>query len=714
MAKRYGPVIGSVRDLPQAKMYARTNAMRYALRLAEVIRVDYENMVCDLAYIQGDSPNAEEVPISAAYWSRRSFLGAMPEEGAVAVVGYSASHQNRHTRPFILAFLPNGFKTALGFEPFGVAPRNDSDLTLPEDQVVTELEGFYGPTRYKMRKIYPGDILAMSRKGSELILDDSVRLYNRSGGEILLRDADGAHIQTSMESYLTSAAGRSSFGRVVRNGLNVPSDFLNPDGTFPEDHPLFEDLVNAGIIFEDGSLVSDVNTLPYQMMPDGRRHTLITENLRDPNLLGTRAFTESRTEIQEFADGLHPFNPAHGFDPDQVGPGDSYAPFITTVKGTVVGNDPYTSEGRRLYGQLLKPTLFSAPDSIQGFPTLEAVSNDVEETEKSLVAAFLYRMRRPDGLGDLFVSHDKEGHVFLSIPASTAKKSNLGSGRSLEADLKGSAKLVLGANSKDNESLNLHAGGGFKWNLGTLARTKRSLDLTARGGIHIEALASDVNGDAAVMRLTGNFQVAVEGGIGILASNGDHLEETTGKREIKAEALALQVGQGDYNTNVLSDQNTNVQGSQNTTLGEGRDTTIVSGGENTNILLGNSNLTFSAPAQRLIEFQSAGTHEIRANGALNVRRQATGSATYNFQAPTGSYSVQLGAGSVSLSAGAGSVNITPGAVRLAAPSISLTGSVALGTQAAPNAVIGGVPGPSPHTDYVTGLPLTGNPIVRTL
>lgn len=711
--KRFGPVIGQAKDLPGARMGSRTNDIRYALRLAEVIRVDYERMTCDLAYIQGETPNAEEVPITSAYWSRRGFLGAMPEPGAVAILGFTNSHQNRHTRPLILGFIPNGVKTALNFDPLGPIPRDAEGLNLPQDKIVQELDGFYGPTRYKMRKIYPGDILAMSRQGAEMLLNSSVELYDRSGMELLLRGDDGALVTTALDQIGATAAGRAMFGRIVRNALNVPSDFL-VNGAFPTDSPLFDDLVEAGIIFDDGTLVPDINGLPSIILPNGQRHSVVTRNGVDFNDARSEAFTERRLELYETSDGLMPSNPAYGFDPDYIGPDPLPAPFITSVDGTLVGNDAYSAQGRTLYGRLLRPALFSTPNDAVGVPRLEAVENTTEGTEQNLAAAKLYRMRRPDGLGELFYSHDKEGHVFFSVPASTSKSSNLGAGRSVEGELKGSAKLVLGGNRRDNESLDLRTQGGLTWNLGTLNRTKRSLDVQAAGGLNFEVRQSDANGDGARFVITGNYQLAVDGGIGVIAANGDHLEETSGKREIKAESMAVQVGSGDYNENVLSNKNVTIQGELTSSYGEGTTTTIVSGGESTDILFGNSTLTFAAPAQRNIVFQSAGTHSITAVGALNIERSAMGTGTYSFQAPTGSYSVNLGAGSISLNAGAGNVNISPGAVRLAAPAISLTGSVALGTAQAPNAVVGGVPGPSPHIDFVTGLPLTGNPIVRTL
>lgn len=709
---RYGPPSNLGSKPASSKMMGRNNDLRFSLRLAEIIRVDYEQMLCDLEYIQGESPAAEEVPISAAYWSKRGFLGAMPEVGSIAIVGFTASHQDRATRPLILSFLPNGFKTALRFDPFGAAPRNSEELEVPTEVAQTELKGIYGVDRRKMRKIYPGTVYGMSDKGSELILDSGVRLFDRSGSEFMLRDADSAGILTVNDLYTTTAAGRSRTGRVVRDGLNVPSDFLI-DGKFPLDHPLFDELADAGIIFDDGSLVSDVNGLPSVTLPDGRKTTVITENLEDPNDITSRAFTEQRTEIQEFSDGLLPFSDAHGFDADVLSPEAHYHPFIERVSGTVVGNDPYTSQGRTLYGQLLKPVLFNEPSSTAARPRMEPIENSESETEKSLAAASLYRMRRPDGLGELFLAHDKEGHVFLSIPASTSKKSNLGAGRSVEADIKGSTKLVMGADKNDNVSMDLTTSGGLKWTLGSVSSSKRSLDLRTGGGVALDVRGSDINGDAVKMTTSGNVAMAVEGTYGI-AATGDHLEEISGKKDVAAESVSMKVGTGNYTLNVLSDHDTNVQGERTATLGEGDNRTILTGGENTKIVEGDSDLTMVAPASRNVTFAAAGTHKIQAGGALTVTRQAGLSGDYTFRATTGSYSVTLGGGSISLTAGAGNVNISPAGVTITGPQISLNGTVGLGTATAPNAVIGGVPGPSPHLDYVTGIPLKGNPQVRTM
>lgn len=707
LPKRYGPVIGNATDIPSAKMAGRTNGMRYALRMAEIIRIDYEKMVCDLAYIQGETPNAEEVPITSAYWSPRSFLGGMPEEGSVVIVGFAASHQNRHTKPFILTYLPGSVQTSKNFDPIGAIPRDADGLDLPQDKIVQELSGYYGPTRHKFRKIYPGDIMGMSRQGSELILDSGIRMYDPQGSEFCIENAQ--FISACMDSLGVNAAGRSSMGRVIRNALSVPTDFLL-NGKYPSESPLFESMLEAGLIFEDGSLVPDVNAGHSIVLPDGRRQKIITRNGVHPNDQGSRSYTERRFELSEYSDGRIPSNPIHGHDVDAQGELASFTPFITSVSGTLVGNSPWSTQGRALYGKLLRPTLFDQASASQGSAGLEIANTEVDE---SLVAAKYYSMRRPDGQGELFYAHDKEGHIFFSVPASSSKDAKLGAGRSVEGEFKGSAKLVLGANKRDNESLDLHAEGGFLWVLGALRRSGKSLDMTARGGFSVEVLNPDLNGDAARLVLRGNSQTSVDGNVS-LASTGDHLEEALGLREITAEAYSLQVGIGDYNETVTSNKNVTLLGKKTESLGEGEERTILTGGSETSILQGNSTVSFGAPSSRSISFLSSGTHSITSSGALTLDRRASVSATYNFQAPSGSYSVALATGNIALSSGGSRMDISPDALRVTAANISLTGSVSLGSATATNSVVGGIPGPSPHLDYITGLPLTGNPLVRTL
>lgn len=711
MAERFGPPLPLQQKPLRTKMVGHKGPLRFALRMGEVQRVDYERMVCDIAWLQGSSPAAREVPITGPYWSKRGFLGAMPDVGAIAVCGFSASHEDQGVKPFILTFLPNGYMTGMNFDVFGVAERNAQELNVPVADVQKELDGIYGPTRHRFRKIYPGDIYASSDKGSELILDHDVRLLSAQGSEVWLRAEDQAWIVTALDAYTTTAATRHRSGRVVRGALTPPPALLGPQGPLAPGSLLFENLVDAGVLYADGTPTPTPFDKGLAPLASGHGLAVVTHGGQDPLGPTTRALTEDRLEIQEFSDQNLPFPDHYGFDADQIGDVSHWTPFIERVYGTVVGNDPYSVSGRSGYGRPQKPVIFADAHATSAQPGLQDAGG-----ERALEGAFLYRMRRPDGLGDLFVSHDKEGHVFLSIPASTSQSSNLGAGRSVEADIKGGIKAVIGANQNDNASVDTYAKGGVKWTLGALANG-RSLDVLAKGGLHFRVDGKDAAGYGWRAAIAGDVGVAVDGNQGVSVS-GELIETVGTKRKMSADSIEVSVGLGDLNETVLSDYNRTVTGAESKRIGAGRTATIVAprGGtdaDSLTILAGSRQTAFGAPASDRIQFATAGTVSVAASAALGASWQSGGAGTFAFTAPAGSYAVRMGAGTVSLQGAV--VDVTAAAtVTVAAPSIHLTGSVGLGKGAsAALAVVGGLPGPSPYIDPLTGTPLTGNPLVRT-
>lgn len=721
MTKRYGPPLPMGQKPLKSKMVGHKGPLRFSLRLGELKRVDYESMICDIAWLQGRYPPSLDVPLTAPYWSSRGFFGVMPEVGALVVCGFSAVHEDQGVRPYILTYLPNGYKTALGYQPFGVAERDAGELNAPLEDIQKELEGQYGPTRFKMRKLYPGDVYASSPLGAEILATRDVRLLDATGGEIWLRGDDSSFTLNTLDQYTTTSAARRRSGRITRSALTIPADVTIGDGErIPPDTDLFEYLIDAGIIFEDGSLTPDVNALPYLTLESGERLALVSENLKDPAASQSQIYTEDRLEIQEFTKQMLQHPDHYGFDADVIGAEPNWSPFLEQVRGTLVGNDPYTLKGRSQYGRLLRPSVFKTPTATTGTPELVVVDNDTESTEKSLVGAYMHRMVRPDGQGELMIAHDKEGHVFLSIPASSSKPSNLGGGRSVEADLKGSLKMVLGANTNDNQSLDLFAQGGLLWSLGTLASSRRSLDLTTEGGIKLKVLRGDVNGYALQGELVGDVGLANEGSIGI-TTTGDFIEEVQATKEVNAETLSQNVGTGGMTTTVLGDRQANITGSEQLKISQGRDVTITSPSptsphaDRLEILAGTRLQTFAAPTTDTIRYTSAATRQIQATGALNATWSAGGAGVYSFTSASGSFTVNVGAGAISLNAG-GAVSINSGAnISLTASSIALTGTVGLGIGlSAPFAVVGGVAGPSPSIDPLTGIPATGNPLVRTV
>lgn len=721
LPKKYGPPREPGEKTANQKATGRNNELRWSLRIGEITRVDYEYMHCDITFLSGSRPPALEVPISSAYWSKRGFLGAMPEKGSLVVCGFMDVHQGEATHPLILSFLPNGSKTALRYHPLsGTGERDAEEVDLPDEATFNELDDIYDVDRHKMRKLYPGDIFGMSDQGSEILLNRNVRLFSKSGSEFQLRSEDSAALLTSQDYYRTTAASRKRSGKVVRNGLNLPSDSIE-DGKISEDYPLFDDLVENGLIFEDGTLVDDVNSLPFSRLSSGERHSVITQNRTNPDNFQSQAFVEERTEIQEFSDQRTPQGVELGFDSDRIVGEDHFNPFIESVTGTVIGNDPLTSKGRSRYGELLRPSIFKSPEDTDGEPEMEVVPNNASEQEKNLVAANLYRMQRPDGLGELFFSHDKEGHVFFSIPASTSKASNLGAGRSIEGDIRGSTKLTMGSNRSDGESMDVDADGGFKWNLGTVNSSNRSLELRAEGGLSFDVRGSDIDGSAFNGKFTGNYGVSITGNKGESIS-GKYVQEVGGKKDVSASSLTHSVGEGGMDRTITDDKNENVTGHVSEQIGKGHETTITkpdqgdTNARKLDIKRGDRTVSFLAPAEDKIEFTSSGTITREATASLDYTMETQGAGNFTTEANTGSYSVKLSTGSISLTSSGGTVDITAGVtVSIESANINLTGTVGLGAGSnSPHAVIGGNAGPSPHLDYIVGIPLLGNPQVKTV
>jgi hypothetical protein len=636
------PIHGSNR--PIVDRGTGRGAQRFALRLARIVRVDYERYVCDVEYIEGSAQFAREIPLTSAYWSPRGFLGAVPTEGCLVVLGFNASNHHSAVRPFILAFLGNGIRTGLNFAPFGgSAQRNDpslADATL--DELTRDLEGLYGPTRHKLRKLTPGDIYGTSDKGAELLLDENAFMSDRSDQSITL---DGIKeelrvIFNSLEHYGAGIYSRS--GKIERSELSLPPDLV-PENRVPQDDPRFGGLLSRGLITEAGEKTPLTLAQPVpRALKDNSAQIYIQEPPvlnQEPEDIFLPYLTEARKEIDLYS----PFG-----TPDPVSRANrEQEPFIEVVHGTVVGNNPSSLEGQRLYGKILKPVIFNSPYDTNGQPRLEAIDNNpYSENDYSGSASFLYRMRRPDNQGELFVAHDREGHVFLSIPASGSKSNNLGAGRSLEADLKGSAKITLGASKTDRTSLSLDAQGGVRMTAGPASPTGRAIDLTARGGVFIQATGTDAQGISYSLNTVGDVSNNISGALYEEVS-GKVFRSSAGDMTASAEKLIFSSGGGGEDHTSTGAQRNIIALAQDNQIGKGRNTVIAaplnssSVAESLQITLGDRETSFIAPSSDTISFASTGEHTIEAAASLDVTVQSGGAMTYSIQAPTGTFGVSL-------------------------------------------------------------------------
>ena len=610
---------------------------RFALRMAEVIRVDYERMICDIQYLEGGQPFAREVQISAAYWSARGFLGAMPGQGAIAIVGQYAAQGHHVTLPLILAFLPNGFRTALRYDPIGVAERDNEDvIKASKELTTTALEGLYGPLRHKLRKMYPGDIYGASDSGGEILLSRGVFLQDRSGQAIRFDPDQGIVRTRSWGREDVCAWGRARAGKIVRSGLVMPVGIPNP--VLLED-ALYAALLEQGMIFDTGVWTPDIDKVPVKYLADGTKQGVITENNASPTDPTAKYFVESRKEIYLYENNSLPFE---GIEPILE---ELPKIFIEHVLGTVVGNDLTTLEGRRQYGQILRPRIFTSSTSRTGNPGLDGIS-DPNQDDLNMSAAYLYRMRRPDELGELFLAHDREGHVFLSIPASKSGIGNMGSGRSIEADIRGSVKAVIGANANNRASIELDTTGGIAANVGTFSTSQRSLDAFFEGGIQIVTRGADANGVALNVRVRGDVVIRPQGST-YFESSGDFILNAAGIGNIGAQGLNLTIGTTGRAASIQGNDIETITGRAEAVINGGRTTTInnpLSGStisEELTITLGDRHTSFRGPSEDTIDFSTVGTRKIVAAGALTYEVEAGGVGAFTFKAPTGTFNATV-------------------------------------------------------------------------
>jgi len=227
----------------------------WGLGTARVININYVEMFVTLRTLTGTSQTFDRVPVPMTFpgAGSRHFFGAMPEIGDMCVVGWMPpeSMTPDSTRvPVILAWVLPGtwpgqnWVTANDFDP------DEYDINNPKDQHA--LRGIYSQTRHKLRHIQPGNIVASSSQGSDLVLDEGVTLANRRGNEIRLRDQDQALVTRSLQQFNAMAGARVYAGMVQRDARLLPamcvSDGFEWDGA---------NQALAGMALSDSQLLVD-------------------------------------------------------------------------------------------------------------------------------------------------------------------------------------------------------------------------------------------------------------------------------------------------------------------------------------------------------------------------------------------------------------------------------------------------------------------------
>ena len=695
-------------------------AAPYGLKLGIITRVDEHEMKCDVKILTGVGDRFE-IDLTQGMAGPRSFWGGVPEVNSMVIIGYRRRHKQVH-EAVILGYIPVGSRSGLRFDPVAA----DDPRSIPASDRAAFAKLFGPQVRFKRLPLKPGDVGGMSASGSEFALSKDVRMCNRAGDFFELRDADRSLVAQSLHRVESEAGVFRTSGPVRRGGFYLPNDIFQADGRTPrtEDQRYFggdviQRFTNSGLILDT---FNDPTVFPSTTYSNGRQvhypSTSNGENFEGPNGAGAEPFTEWRMEMAHTTDMVQEVREEiDGFQMNRQ------PLFIEYAMGTIVGNDTSSSTGLQQYGQLLRPKLFddfesTGPGTFAMEPIARLATDDLETY--TTAGAYLFRINPPavppgrNTNNSVFAAAiSKQGKLFVNIPGSSVEKySSSTKNVSAEINMEGALKMRLGASKPNNVALHLTLEGGAVFDFrggasgaGLQFRTHSSYVLECRG-------VPDVNDVAYSEDITGNKESATSGD-NIQNVGGAKATTVNGGYAIMADRLsingqsgmAVNAGQWDSLISGKSQYQYALQVLETIVLG-GKVSTILAGGLTENLL--------------------AGARTINVVGGAMTTNVAAGA--YTVSVGTGAIALSTGAGAASLSAGAGAVAITSGlamtltaglAINLTAPAAIVLNSlqVLVGAPVAPLGVCRGgpiMPPGSPSLDWITGLPLQGAALFRSV
>jgi len=630
----------------------------WSMGICRVVHVNYEEMLITLRTTTGTSDEFTRVPVPLTMpgMGSRHFLGAMPEVGDLCVCGWmsQATMTNSDRPPARIPVIVNWLSRGpwLGHDWMVEQPFEADETDFGSSRKRLLLEGVFQRTRHKRKHLQPGNILASSSQGSDLMLDESVTLANRRGNEIRLRDQDQALVTRSLQQFHAMAGARIYAGMVQRDatllartmvsdgllwdgatqldddgkpffgarlgtvadnplynsGLpedtDFPNNYLTPARILSRRRPSDQDneqqppifqldarldpyvFLNNGLFIDQNGFITASTGVPFDggTTYGGKRMfrtALLSNNypnLRDATTSRAPTFTEYRIEVAHTSDGLLPVTEqTDGFDADRLpeqfpkaGTDQSTtnvspnSPYITFALGTVVGNDPYTPDGLKVYGVPLTPSM-GTPSR----PTPAMVSALNPPVAIGEQAATLFRLSPigPNAGPDTFWSVKKNGQLRANIGGPAV-------GNSIDFATTGSVVGKVGGD----------------------------LSLLVSKAINLEASGGDPASNAA---LNLNFPT---GTVSIYAGGS-----ATGAAASVNDSVDLQGGSADLATMKLGGKNVEMAGDSIARVQGGDLAAINSGGAVT--VFGSQSVSIVA-GQKLS--QAAETHEISVNGKMTV------------------------------------------------------------------------------------------------
>ena len=460
---------------------------QYALAIATVLSIDYEKLEVSLITGTGEPFARIPIPISFPGAGHRHFLGALPEPGDACVIGWGMQESGRTRVPWILSWIVPG--TTAGYDWLPTQPYSpDESGTSPK--LAHAMEGTLDRIRHKLRHMEPGNVVASSSQGADVVLNESVFLANRRGNELQLRDQDQAIIFRSLQQFHAGAGFRIYSGMVQRDATFLPTQMfadsidwdsaqqrdgegvpITTSGMPSSDYSL-NALTPAAIFQRDGDGTPDLDLIipaglnPYEFLPAGMFidqegnaqpvfeadaiyggkaiYRLSSSGTNATVDTGSETFTEYRIEVSHTTDGTLPVTEqTDGFDanrlpegnPDDPAPLDDSidTPFIDFVLGTVAGNDPYSEKGRTTYGIPLRPVIFDGDDRSPAL--VSGIGSDMGSH-----SATLLQVKPPLVAGSpSFWSVTKDGRLLASLE---------GTGSSWSTEASFGAGLRIGAGTE--------------------------------------------------------------------------------------------------------------------------------------------------------------------------------------------------------------------------------------------------------------------------
>ena len=736
---------------PKQASNAGREAFAY-LHAGHIVHVDTETMVCS---IRMDSMQSErhDVPLNAPGGAGpRSWAGCVPETGSKVLIGWKKYDTGaRAFSPYIVAFLTGGTFMAREYEPFASIPPADAKAALELHPELADDPRFnMGVTRLKARKGYPGDFVASSSGGADLIMDRDVLVTNRAGNELRLRDSDQTVVLQTLNEFTSNSAGYYKRGLIKRNAFNLLPDLypivdakvaiiepevfttVAPGVVNVTGSPAYDLLVDNGdngpgfglikkdgaANFEEGVSPSGSAGLVDPVYPpittaDGQRISYVVHGEHGFSFADTAfAYVEDRTELRHISDGVMAVTEeGDGFQIDPPFPA-----YIEDVMGTVVGNDFHSDAGRPLYRRVLGMKIFSSPAQkvpSDGpiFEALDTVTRLGVMDALGLARLFRINCPQPNSSNQFAFGITKEGRVMCHVPSTRFGEPDE-KGKSVDLSVQGLVKAVFGGDENSgNLSLDFRAMGGLnievgRFNGGPYAGS--SIVLNLQGGIKRIVNGDPASGVAEDTTYNGSGS-EIGTGSKLASWGGTIVSNAGGENAVSGQKITLNAGAGGLISTSAGDAGLTVLGKTQeqyaqlvtTAYALGKMRTTVAGVDSSTVLAGSISRTILA----------GGMTDTVAAGNM-TSSVAAGNFLVNVGA--GNFAATVGAGSLSLTCGAGAISVSS-ALAAAVTSgvlLSLTAPVTKIGAIVVGFAVAGIPGPpSPHFDFITGLPILGIPNV---